>query len=430
MRFDGDQWVNETNDIIYISAVITGSTGPRVLGYDTNDKLVDIRFTDEGSSIKSASRHVSSGVSASFINISDTVDVDSEGTAWFGSVEGAWRFDGDTLELFEFGVHGDCCAPLAVDEHDNVWIQLAPHGDLFVLSPNGQRTQYEPDDGIPFLRQGDGLTIVPTSDGSVWVLGRGGVAWFDGDAWTSYRLDEARAAGIPTMRSYGTFGVVDGPDGSTWTVQQGQGTEPLLHRFLDGRWKAVPIPDISWGGGGADYGTLGMALSPDGSLWVPTTTGVAHFQPNSGIVPELQLQVSACPMPAELPDDLSAEPWLVDLYTAVGTLVEHTNALGDSLTDTEDFSAGWDRREPVASAVALVLEDLDTIEAIAAPFGPLDHELLEGVAYYRDAVLPAFFKTRSQGTAIAYFNGGGETQGPCGAAAGNVLIIETMLGLR
>ncbi len=277
VRFDGDQWVNETDDIIYISALVSGGAGPRILGYDTSDNLVDIRFTDGGVSVKTASRDVSSGVSASFATISDTVDVDSEGIAWYGSVEGAWRFDGDSLELFEFGVQGDCCAPLAVDEHDNVWIQLAPHGDLFRLSPSGERTKYTPEDGIPFLRSGEGLTIVPTSDGSVWVVSRGGVARFDGVTWMSYTIEEAQAAGIPTMRSHTSFGVFDGPDGSTWTVQLTD-TEPSLNRFLDGQWMTVPTTGISWGPVGADRGTLGLAVGPDGSLWSPSSTGVAHCQ--------------------------------------------------------------------------------------------------------------------------------------------------------
>ena len=130
VRFEGNQWIEETGDILDISALVTGGAGPRILGYGLTGELVDVRITDGDVSVRSASRDVSSGVSASFMNISDTVDVDSEGNAWYGSVEGAWRFNGDSLELFEFGVHGDCCAPLAVDKLDNVWIQLDPHGDL------------------------------------------------------------------------------------------------------------------------------------------------------------------------------------------------------------------------------------------------------------------------------------------------------------
>ncbi len=165
-------------------------------------------------------------------------------------------------------------------------------------------------------------------------------------------------------------------------------------------------------------------LHREGDPWEPAPVV------SEPVVPTPQSIVSACLMPAELPDGASVDPWLVELHAAVAVLVEHTNALGVSLTETEDFTSAWDQREPVASAVTLVIEDMDAIEAIGAPFGPGDYELFDGVVHYRDAVLPAFFKMRSQGTAIAYFNAGGETQGPCGAAAGAVLFIETMLGLR
>jgi hypothetical protein len=281
-RFDGDQWVTETEGIPRMAAVVTYNGIPRILGYGGSN-LVDIQFTDGAFSVKSASRGGSGGSGPSNITVSDTVDVDSEGNAWYGNAEGAWRFDGDSLELFRFGVRGDCgCSPLAVDAQDNVWIHIHSHGDLYRLSPDGEQTRYTPEDGIPFLHDGEGLNIMATSDGSVWVIsGGGGVARFDGVAWTSYTVDQAQAAGIPATGGWSSFAVVDGPDGSTWTVRlQAQGTAPVLHRFSDGQWEAVPTTGISWGRVGGDYGTLGMAVGPDGSLWIPTRTGVARFQPD------------------------------------------------------------------------------------------------------------------------------------------------------
>ena len=107
----------------------------------------------------------------------------------------------------------------------------------------------------------------------------GRVAHFNGSAWNSYEANDALKAGLPGMSSASNSGIVDGSDGSTWTVTHREGTEPAVHRFFDGQWKKVPTTGISWGGFGG-YGTQGMAVAPDGSLWIPTSTGVAHFQPN------------------------------------------------------------------------------------------------------------------------------------------------------
>ena len=284
VRFDGDQWHNETDAILAMSAVVTQNGSPRILGYGTDD-LVDVQFTDGAFSVKSASRGDNGGSGPAGINVWDTVDVSSDGAAWYGTVEGAWRFDGDSLQLIEFDVRGNCCAPLAVDANDNVWIWLRgtwSGGDLFRLSPNGDQTRFSSEDGIPFLAEWELTTFLPTSDGSVWLFDPEGVARFDGVTWTSYTVGEAQAAGFPSDGRYWNDGVADGPDESIWIVTlQGEGsTEPVLHRFSEGQWMTVPTTGISWGPVGGDHGTLGMAASPDGSLWVPTSTGVAHFQPN------------------------------------------------------------------------------------------------------------------------------------------------------
>ena len=170
-------------------------------------------------------------------------------------------------------------------------------------------------------------------------------------------------------------------------------------------------------------------------------------------MPAPQTVVSSCPMPAPLPDDGDLDLWIIDLHGAIIPLVEHTNTLGLSLLDSQDFDAGWEDREPVVSALGDVLSDLDAIDSIAVaafqdagatfsedsgwtypkdvtlvPMSLAHLEELHGLSlYYIEGVLPAFFEMRSQGTAISYFNGGGETSGPCGMTKSSVLLIDTIV---
>jgi hypothetical protein len=281
VRLDVDQWLDDTGDIRF-SAAVTRNDQPRILGYDMDDNLVDIRFIN-GSVEVSTARREFDGSGPGFTSIPLTVDVDSEGAAWFGTVVGAWRFDGETARLTDFGVRGNCCSPLAVDADDNVWIHIDT-GSLFRLSPTGEQTAFTREDGIPFL--GNLLAIVPTADGTVWLFEHGDpgtvgrVAHFDGAAWTSYPATEAMAAGLPTITSLSAAGILDGPDGSTWLIRHRDPGGPLIHRYWQGEWAAVPSTGIERGLSNADYGTLGTAVGPDGSFWIPTGTGVARFQPS------------------------------------------------------------------------------------------------------------------------------------------------------
>jgi hypothetical protein len=170
------------------------------------------------------------------------------------------------------------------------------------------------------------------------------------------------------------------------------------------------------------------------------------------IIPTPQTQPRACPMPVPI-SDIAFEAWFADLHGAIGTLVEDTNSLGLVLLEIEDFSPGWENREPVSSTLAPLVADIDTIESMATivlqdNFGAtyskvsgwrfpealahvppgISHleELSYFPTYYRSDVMPAFFEMRSQGTAIAYFNGGGVTSGPCGMTASMVLLLDTM----
>lgn len=186
-------------------------------------------------------------------------------------------------------------------------------------------------------------------------------------------------------------------------------------------------------------------LGVEGDPWEPISVAVEP------VIPAPQTEPSACAMPVPI-FDVAFEAWFVDLHGAIGALVQDTNSLGLVLLETEDFSPGWENREPVSSTLALLVADLDVVESMATivlqdNFGatyskifgwrfPDDIVVLPAIShlteidgfptYYRSDVLPAFFEMRSQGTAIAYFNGGGVTSGPCGMTASMVLLLDTM----
>jgi hypothetical protein len=189
----------------------------------------------------------------------------------------------------------------------------------------------------------------------------------------------------------------------------------------------------------------GEFLGQEGDPWEPIP---AAAEP---IIPAPQTEPNACAMPVPI-SDVAFEAWFVDLHGAIGTLVQNTNGLGLALVDTEDFGPGWESTEPVSSTLVHLVADLDVVESMATTllqdnFGathtkvsgwrfPDDIVVLPAIShleeisyiptYYRTDVLPAFFEMRSQDTAIAYFNGGGLTSGPCGMTATFVLLLDAM----
>ncbi len=186
-------------------------------------------------------------------------------------------------------------------------------------------------------------------------------------------------------------------------------------------------------------------LHREGDPWEPIPVVAAP------VIPSPETEPKACPLPAAI-DDATFEPWVVDLHGAIGAVVEDANMLGASLTETEDFSLGWENRDPVQPRVAVLVADLEAVESVAKTvlqdqFGATYDEELEwqwpegyvvrpaeshleeifgGAFYYRTDVLPAFFEMRTQGTAIGYFNSGGISAGPCGATKSLVLLLDTM----
>jgi len=110
---------------------------------------------------------------------------------------------------------------------------------------------------------GDVLAMAVTSDSGLWVGGRGDptAASFDGQAWTPHPLPEIEGSGW-------VQGLAAGTDGTVWAVT----APPGVYRWTGTAWERLADPQ----------GRLGervhaIAIALDGSPWVATGRGLAHY---------------------------------------------------------------------------------------------------------------------------------------------------------
>jgi hypothetical protein len=178
------------------------------------------------------------------------------------------------------------------------------------------------------------------------------------------------------------------------------------------------------------------AQTPDPETVFPTTS-------TSGV------KIEKCTAPSE--PGSTASSVFVELHDAIDVVVRHTNALGKGLTAINNFEPGWESREPIASTIALLVEEVEQVEMIASAvlrdeFGaafdqeygwefprdalPLSpalgnlEELATSVDMYRNEILPLLFSIRSLPEAVDYWNHGAS---PCGHANGMVERLDGAL---
>ena len=238
-----------------------------------------------------------------------SVVVTADGTAWFGSSDasdctsrygrcsgGLWRFDGQSWQhLFEDrGV-----TALAVHPDGSLWVGLGgPSGIMRFDGQEWEDTSFEfrTCTGIP-------VDFASALDGTTWVALVTDLCSYDGQSW---RDDEGNA-----------FSLGLASDGALWSI----GWPPDVRRFDGTGWATYAAPDgytlgfradlavtpgglacvvtdsrldcidsstdparasKSWVSSGVvdghDLGGVnGMAIAPDGTLWVAADRGVARF---------------------------------------------------------------------------------------------------------------------------------------------------------
>jgi len=205
--------------------------------------------------------------------------------------------------------------------------------------------------------------------------------------------------------------------------------------------------------------SAGTTVAPKTTTTTPTMTAPAdaatttmapsttHGATTSSIA---DIAMNECPPPSSVTSDDSE--LFVDLHRAVEAVVEDTNMLGAAVLEIEDFGPGWEKREPVASSVELLLANLAVVETVTAgvlvdeygaiydeeglswvfpesmwplspPFGYLE-ELAMAPSMYRDDILPMLYAKTTLGEAVQHWNYGAS---PCGQAHG---MVERLEGAR
>jgi hypothetical protein len=153
-----------------------------------------------------------------------------------------------------------------------------------------------------------GLAVAPNGD--LWAVGAGGdppgwsVAHYDGATWTTQRAADGLAEqGYPG-------GIAIPPDGSLWVS-----TERSLVRFDGGRW------NLRFAG----YGFNDLSFAPDGTLWAVGPSGVQRLPAGQLVEPDPSAPGATSPI-LSLPEDIT-----VDGLTPGGTLVAYAATAEDDV---------------------------------------------------------------------------------------------------
>ncbi len=172
-----------------------------------------------------------------------------EGAVWMATEFNVYRLAGGELTVFEQLMP----VALAVAPDDTIWIavsSLAGGGLKVFDGTSGWSTPKAPP---PFATV---TSLAATPDGHIWANSpEDGLASFDGESWTRQVTE-----GLPANRR-----LLNGPDGVLWMLSD----EGLAR--LDGQaWTRV---------GPKMAGITAAGFAPDGSIWLGTAQGAAHFRP-------------------------------------------------------------------------------------------------------------------------------------------------------
>jgi hypothetical protein len=200
----------------------------------------------------------------------EVLSVGPDGSLWAGAGCELHRFDGETWAAV---------ARCGEDLPSGTFIDIAftPDGAIWVA--NGfALARFDGGSWTVYDRLVSSVEAAPSTegaaDGTVWVTGWEGtqdsfyVGRFDGQDWTIYRQADAFPGSfIPRAVT---------PDGLLWDLApDGRLVSYDGGTWTDGRsWIFYDLPD----GLTTDSGT-GMAVAPDGAIWLSTGGGVARFDP-------------------------------------------------------------------------------------------------------------------------------------------------------
>ncbi len=191
-----------------------------------------------------------------------------DGYLWFGTIDGAARFDGVRFTVFESSntsaIQGNRVFSLLEDGFSNLWMTTVT-GGLTRRSADGRFTHFSTHDGLS-----DDHTTYLLEDraGNVWI-------GTDGGGVNVYRPQNDREG------RFTSYGVKEGlPDAHVWTLAEDRdgaiwiGTLDGLARFKDDRFTIYTTRD-----GLGSNEVRSLCLDRAGDLWVGTAGGgLARFK--------------------------------------------------------------------------------------------------------------------------------------------------------
>lgn len=176
--------------------------------------------------------------------------VDARDQVWFGTEGGVSMFDGKRWRAWSHkdGLGADNPNKLAASA--NTGLGTRKRHDLGLSSA----------DGAPTYNPNYVFSILVAADQTVWAgTWGGGVAHYDGKAWTNYTVKDGLAGDI-------VYSMVQDASGALWF-----GTNAGLTRFDGKRWRSVDQRT-----GLLDNNVYALALAPNGDVWAGTKRGVAR----------------------------------------------------------------------------------------------------------------------------------------------------------
>ncbi|MCG7875037.1 MAG: two-component regulator propeller domain-containing protein [Candidatus Thiodiazotropha endolucinida] len=183
------------------------------------------------------------------------IAVDSKNRVWFGTEGGISRFDGKDWVSWD---HADGLGEKNSDKKPfsrNTGLGTRSRHDLGVLS--GGEATYNPNYVFSVLiDQQDNLWA------GTW---GGGLAWFNGEQWHNYTIDDGLAGDI-------VYSIAMEPSGVLWI-----GTNNGLSRFDGNEWTTFGRND-----GFSDLNVYAVVVTPNGEIWAGTKGAVVRLGINKG----------------------------------------------------------------------------------------------------------------------------------------------------
>ena len=226
-----------------------------------------------------------------------------DGSLWIGTAEGIYRWTpGRGLRRDKTWRRKGMVASIAAHPDGSLWVGGYGEVGLVRRSPEGDQSIQIPDQKLLYPR------LLVAKDGRVWVGGANGLSVWDGEDWKTYRVEDGLARSDPYFIAedrlgriwFGYFGPngvtrFDGQTFRTFTEADGLSSNRVfsIGEEQDGRmWfgtaRGVDCFDgkrfvnfrTADGYPSSESNAGGFLLDRDGSLWLSTIDGLAHFRPD------------------------------------------------------------------------------------------------------------------------------------------------------